>query len=634
MATKNGSLSETTFRLTMSQALVKYLQVQYSERDGQRRRLIPAISGIFGHGNVAGMGQALYEYGKDLPYYQTRNEQSMVHTAIGFAKANLRLATLACTSSIGPGATNMVTGAATATINRVPVLLLPSDYYATRHQGPVLQQLEHPISADVSVNDCFRPVCRFFDRIQRPEQLLTALPEAMRVLTDPAETGAVTLSLPQDIQAHAYDYPAHFFAERVWHVERRQPDAQRIQEAVALLMIAQRPLIVAGGGVHYSAAWEALQTFAQTFGIPVGETFVGKGAIRNESAIALGGLGVTGTPASGKIASQADLVIGIGTRMTDFTTGSRSAFNNPEVKFININVSGHDAVKLGALPIVADAREALEVLTKAATEAGLKPNKSYLKEVAEAKQAWQKQIKDEIYISRPGEAMAQGYMIGIVNEQAQPGDTIVAAAGGPPGDLHKLWDTSNGRNINMEFGYSCMGYEIPAGIGQRMAQPDGEVYVMVGDGTYLMNPTELVTAMQEDLKITVVVPDNHGFQVIRQLQMNRVGRSFGNEFRDRDPKLNRLEGEYLPIDIAMNAESMGARTWHVFKPEELKMALREARQEKRSCVIVVEVEKHRYLPGSGVWWDVAAAEVTEDPVTHELRLAYEEDRARLQRLYY
>jgi 3D-(3,5/4)-trihydroxycyclohexane-1,2-dione acylhydrolase (decyclizing) len=634
MARKNGSLRKKTVRLTMAQALVKYLQVQYSERDGKRRRLIPTMSGIFGHGNVAGLGQALYEYGKDLPYYQTRNEQSMVHTAIGFAKASQRLATLACTSSIGPGATNMITGAATATINRIPVLLLPSDYYATRHQGPVLQQLEHPISADVSVNDCFRPVSRFFDRIQRPEQLLTALPEAMRVLTDPAETGAVTIALPQDIQAHAYDYPAHFFEERVWRVERRPADAQRIEEAVALLKAAKRPLIIAGGGVHFSEGWEALQTFAETFGIPVGETFVGKGAIRNGSALSLGGLGVTGTPAAGKIASQADLVIGIGTRMTDFSTGSRSAFNNPDVKFININISGSDAYKMGALPIVADAREALAALTKAAREAGVKPNKTYLKEVADVKRAWLTQVKDEIYVSTPGEAMSQGQLIGILNEQAQSGDTIVAAAGGPPGDLHKLWDASNGRNINLEFGYSCMGYEIPAGVGQRMAQPGGEVYVMVGDGTYLMNPTELVTAMQENLKITVVVADNHGFQVIRQLQMNRVGRSFGNEFRVRDEKHQRLEGEYLPIDIAKNAESMGARTWHVSKPEEVKKALREARKEKRSCVIVAEIEKHRYLPGSGIWWDVAAAEVTEDPVTQELRHAYEEDRARLQRLYY
>ncbi|MHB8629721.1 MAG: 3D-(3,5/4)-trihydroxycyclohexane-1,2-dione acylhydrolase (decyclizing) [Aggregatilineales bacterium] len=634
MSKTNGRYDGKKRSLTMAQALVKYLSVQYSERDEKRQRFIPAIFGIFGHGNVAGLGQALFEYGADLPYYQTRNEQSMVHTATGFAKAHYRLSTLACTSSIGPGATNMITGAATATINRVPVLLLPSDYYATRYQGPVLQQLEHPISADVSVNDCFRPISRFFDRIQRPEQLLTALPEAMRVLTDPAETGAVTIALPQDVQAHAYDYPTHFFEPRTWRVERRLPDAERIAEAVAMLKGAKRPLIVAGGGIHYSEAWEELGAFADAFGIPVGETFVGKSSIRNGSALLLGGLGATGTPAAATIASQADLVICVGTRMTDFTTGSRSAFHNPDVKFIAINVCAHDAFKMGAVPIVADAREALKTLHKAASGAGIKANNAYQKQIADVKKAWVKQAKEEIFVAHAGEAMSQGELIGIINEEAKAGDTIVSAAGGPPGDLHKLWDASQGRNITMEFGNSCMGYEIPAGIGQRMAQPEGEVYVYIGDGTYLMNPSELVTASQERLKITVVIADNHGFQIIRNLQMGRVGRSFGNEFRSRDDKAKKLEGEYLSIDLAKNAESMGARTWHVSTPADVRKALREARKENRPCVIVVEVEKHRYLPGSGVWWDVAVAEVTEDPVTQELRRAYEEERSRLQRFYY
>ena len=366
-----------TIRLTMAQAVVKYLQTQYSERDGERRRLIPGMFGIFGHGNVAGLGQALYEYGRDLTYYQPCNEQSMVHTAIGFAKANLRLSTLACTSSIGPGATNMITGAATATINRIPVLLFPSDYYATRHQGPVLQQLEHPISGDVSVNDCFRPVSRFFDRISRPEQLLTSLPEAMRVLTEPVETGAVTLALPQDVQAHAYDYPSHFFEERVWRVERRLPDPQRIREAIALLQQARRPAIIAGGGVHYSQAWRELQDFSESVGAPVGETFGGKGSIRGESPMLLGGFGVTGTPSAARIVSQADLVIAIGTRLTDFSTGSQSAFQNPGVRFISINPCGHDAYKQGALPILADAREALRALSAAAAEAKIRPQEAY-----------------------------------------------------------------------------------------------------------------------------------------------------------------------------------------------------------------------------------------------------------------
>lgn len=634
MAKSNTQMSVEKISLTMAQAVVKYLSVQFSERDSNRQRLIPAVFGIFGHGNVAGLGQALYEYGDDLPYYQTRNEQSMVHTAIGFAKANHRLATLACTSSIGPGATNMLTGAATATINRVPVLLLPSDYYATRHQGPVLQQLEHPISADVSVNDCFRPVSRFFDRIHRPEQLLTALPEAMRVLTDTAETGAVTICLPQDVQAHAYDYPASFFEPRTWRVERRSPDSQRILEAVALLRVSKRPLIVAGGGVHFSEAWKELALLSDTLGIPVGETFVGRGAIRTDSAMLLGGIGVTGTSAAGKIASEADLVICVGTRMTDFTTGSHSAFNAPDVKFIGINTCAHDAFKMGAMPIVSDAREALIALSTAAVAAGIKPSVSYTRQIADYKASWAAQIKKEVYVAHPGELLSQGELIGILNEEAKAGDTVIAAAGGVPGDLHKLWDASNGRNISLEFGNSCMGYEIPGGIGHRMAQASGEVYVCVGDGTYLMNPCELVTALQEGLKITVVVPDNHGFQIIRNLQMGRVGRSFGNEFRSRGEKTKKLDGEDLAVDLAKNAESMGARTWRASTVGEVRQALREARRERRSCVIVVEVEKHRYLPSSGVWWDVAAAEVTGDNVTRELRRAYEEDRANLQRFYY
>jgi 3D-(3,5/4)-trihydroxycyclohexane-1,2-dione acylhydrolase (decyclizing) len=621
-------------RLTMAQAIVKYLQVQFSERDGQTRRLIPAAFGIFGHGNVAGIGQALYEYGADLPYYQPCNEQSMVHTAIGFAKASQRLATLACCSSIGPGATNMVTGAATATINRLPVLLFPSDYYATRHQGPVLQQLEHPISGDVSVNDCFRPVSRFFDRISRPEQLLTALPEAMRVLTDPVETGAVTLALPQDVQAHAYDYPANLFEKRVWRIERRVPDPQRIKEAVGMLLESKRPMIVAGGGVHYAQAWDELKAFSDAFGIPVAETFGGKGAIRNASPLQLGGFAVTGTPCAGKIAREADLVICVGTRLTDFATGSQSAFNNPEVRFLNINVTGHDAHKQGALPLVADAREALRTLTQSAKAAGVKPNTSYVQEITGLKEKWERQLKDEVFQQVPGEAMSQGQLIGVLNSEAKSGDIIITAAGSPPGDLMKIWDATGGRACQLEFGYSCMAYEIPAGLGARMAQADGEIYVYIGDGTYLMNPTEIVTAVQEGLKITIVISENHGYQCIRGLQMARAGQSFGNEFRARDGKTNRLEGAYLKIDFAKNAESMGARAWNANTPEALRKALQEARSETRPCVIVVETEKYRSLPGSEVWWDVAVAEVSQDAVTQKLRAEYERDRDRLQRFHY
>jgi 3D-(3,5/4)-trihydroxycyclohexane-1,2-dione acylhydrolase (decyclizing) len=630
----NTSPRQDCIRLTMAQAVVKYLQNQYSERDGKTRRLVPAMFGIFGHGNVCGIGQALEECGRDLPYYQPCNEQAMVHTAIGFAKANLRLATMACTSSIGPGSTNMITGAATATINRLPVLLFPADYYATRHQGPVLQQLEHPVSADVSVNDCFRPVSRFFDRITRPEQILTALPEAMRVLTDPVETGAVTIALPQDIQAHAYDYPAHFFQKRIWRVERRQPDSERIAEAVTLLRQAERPVILAGGGVHYSEAWQELHEFAEAFGIPVAETFAGKGALKNRSTLALGGHGLEGTGTAATIVGRADLVISIGTRLTDFATASQSCFNHPGVRFVSINVCSHDAYKQGALPITADVRQALRALNQAAKAAGIKPRPGYREDIDAARRAWDETMEREVYAHHQGEAMSQGELIRVLNQEASAGDTLVAASGGPPGDLLKLWDATGGRACYLEFGYSCMGYEIPASLGVRLAQPEGEVYVFIGDGTYLMNPTELMTALQENLKVTVIIAENHGYQCIRRLQMWRTGVAFGNEFRHRDSQANRLDGDYVRIDIARNAESFGAKAWHVDTPEQLRQALRAAKGERDACVIVAETEKHRFLPGGGMWWDVAPAEVSQDPGTQKLRAEFVQDKARLQRFHY
>jgi 3D-(3,5/4)-trihydroxycyclohexane-1,2-dione acylhydrolase (decyclizing) len=625
-STAAGGAGTGRVRLTMAQAVVRYLQEQYSDRDGELQRLVAAIFGIFGHGNVAGLGQALVEHGAGLPYYQPFNEQSMVHTAAGYAKATNRRSTLACTSSIGPGATNMVSGAALATINRLPVLLLPSDYYATRRQGPVLQQLEHPIELDTSVNDCFRPVSRFFDRITRPEQLLESLPEAMRVLTDPAETGTVTLALPQDIQAEAYDYPDHFFRRRVWTIERRPPTEQAIRDAIELLRTAERPFIVAGGGVHYSEAWAELQAFAEAFGIPVGETFVGRGAMRDDSPLVLAGVGVTGTPAAGKLAAEADLVLAVGTRLTDFTTGSRSLFRRPGVRFVGINVCAKDAIKLGATAVVADAREALLALTAAGLEAGLRPNEEYLADVARARDAWRERLRTEVYVQTPGQKLRQAQCLGIVNEQARPGDAIVAAAGSPPGDVHQMWDATGGRQAQLEFGFSCMGYELPAALGSRMAGATGEVYVLIGDGTYLMSPSELATAAQEDLKVTVLLMDNQGYQVIRRLQMATVGRSFGNEFRERDEASNRLEGDYLEIDFCKNAESMGARAWHVTTEDELRRALDEAREETRSCLVHVEIERHVFGPASEVWWDVAPAEVTDDAETRRLRESYEQGR--------
>ncbi len=621
-----------TWRLTVGQAIVKYLQVQYSERDDHQRRLIPAMFGIFGHGNVAGFGQALQANASQMPFYRPNNEQSMVHTASGFAKASRRLATLACTSSIGPGATNMITGAATATINRLPVLLFPADYYASRLQGPVLQQLEHPISADVSVNDCFRPVSRFFDRITRAKQLLASLPQAMRVLTNPAETGAVTIAIPQDIGSRAYDFPAEFFQQRVWRIERRIPDPRRLDEAVTMIKAAKRPMIIAGGGVYYSEAEEDLQVFAEAFGIPVSETSAGKGSIRNASALLLGGQGANGTGVAGEISRQTDLVICVGTRLTDFSTGSHSAFHNPDVKFIGINVSDFDAYKQGALPIVADARLALQALTAKASSAGIKPRADYLREIAELKAVWDAKVQ-EAYEYSPGQVMTQGQLISVLNDQAQAGDIVVAAAGSPPGDLLKLWDASGGRAAHLEFGNSCMGYEIPAGLGVRMAQPKGEVYVYIGDGTYLMNPMELVTAAQNKLKITIVISENHGYQCIRGLQLGRAGYAYGNEFRVRDEKSGILDGDFIEIDFVANAASMGARTWHANTPDEFRAALREARHESRACVIVVETNLDTSLPGSGIWMDIEVAEASEAHLTGDLREQYEKDRS-AQRFYY
>jgi 3D-(3,5/4)-trihydroxycyclohexane-1,2-dione acylhydrolase (decyclizing) len=620
---------DKTARLTTAQAIVRYLQGQYSERDGDRRRLIPGMWGIFGHGNVIGLGQALEEYGDGLTFHQGRNEQSMVHAAAAFAKATRRRQTLACTSSIGPGSTNMITAAAGATINRLPVLLFPGDVYATRFQGPVLQQLEHPLAGDVSVNDAFRPVVRFFDRITRPEQLLTALPEAMRVLTSPLETGAVVISLPQDVQSHAWDFPEHFFEEREWRIERTVPSPQRIDEAAALIRASERPLVIAGGGVLYSEAEDALLAFAQETGIPVAETFAGKGAVRIDEWLQLGGVGLEGNPAAARVARDADLVLHVGTRLTDFATGSNSVFQHEDVRFVGVNVWGRDASKEGALPVIADAREGLNALTGAL--AGWSTSEAYREEVTRIRADWLAE-RESLHKPVDGEAMSQAELILTLNEMAEPGDTVIAAAGTPPGDLLKIWDATGERNCHLEFGFSCMGYELPAGIGVRLARERGEVFVYIGDGTFLLNPGELANAAQEGLKITVVISENHGYQSIQRLQLWRHGKMFGNEFRTR--RNGRLDGEYLRLDLAKVAEGLGARTWRVDSPGALRGALEAARGESRAAVIVCETEPHRYLPGSDVWWDVAPAEVSEEPEVRERRREYERERDELQRFYY
>ncbi len=644
-------MTQQTVRLTVAQAVVTYLSRQYSVADGQRRRLIPATLGIFGHGNVAGLGQALDQLSDVMPFIQGRNEQALVHLSTAFAKHSHRHATLAVTSSIGPGALNMVTGAALATVNRLPVLLLPGDTYATRHQGPVLQQLQHPLEADATVNDAFRPVCRFFDRITRPEQLLTALPAAMRVLTDPVEAGAVVISLPQDIQSHAYDWPAGFFTERTWVIRRPQPDPAEVAAVLDLLAAAQRPLIIAGGGVIYSGATAELERLAGTAGLPVLETFAGKGAVQQRAWWQIGGIGLEGTPAANALAREADLVLTVGARLTDFATASQSLFAHPEVRFASVNVSPRDADRLGATGIIADARLALAALAEGAARAGIRAPAPWQARAEQLTAEWATARAAALDPDRPFDpaqagpdvvtttdaVLTQGQVIGVLQEQARAGDVVIAAAGGPPGDLLKVWDATEGRRCHLEFGFSCMGYEIPAAIGVRLAdaQPDTRIVSFLGDGTFLLAPTELVTAAQEGLAITLVVPDNHGYQVIHRLQLLRSGREFGNESRyrpeplrlaDQDAgKASRLEGDYLRLDLVQVAAGLGALARRAITAAELRDALADTRGHPGPVVIVVPVIPHADLPGAGVWWDVAPAQVSATETTAALRAEYETD---------
>jgi 3D-(3,5/4)-trihydroxycyclohexane-1,2-dione acylhydrolase (decyclizing) len=625
-AQRGGSI-----RLTAAQATIRYLAAQWSERDGVRRRVIPATFGIFGHGNVCGIGQALEQDEGDMPYYQPKNEQAMVHAAIGFAKVNDRLSTFACSASIGPGATNMITGAATATVNRVPVLLLPSDTFANRLQGPPMQALDDPAVGDLTVNDCFRPVSRFFDRISRPEQLLSSLPAAIAVLLDPEHTGAVTISLHQDVQAEVYDFPASFFVERTWQVSRRPPAQEQLAAAVQVLKRSRRPLIIAGGGVHYSGAREALAEIAKRFEIPVSETSAGKGAMP-DARFAVGAIGHSGTRAANELARVADVVICVGTRLIDLTTGSHSLFQDPDVQFVGINVSGADAHKLGASVLIADAKLGLQALHQALEQAGFSPQQDWTEQVAGAKRQWAEDLELDL-AQRDGELMSQGQALHTLNLSAKAQDILVVASGTPHVDIHKIWDTSQGARVLMEVGFSCMGHEIPAGIGARMGAPQaGEVFVVIGDGTYLMGHTELVTAIQEGLKITVILIENHGFQSIHALQRGRTGRSFGLEFRARKQQEGRLTGPFVPIDLAANAASYGCAVFTAKTPQELEQALLGAREQSAPAVIVVSVEPHRLTLDSKCWWDVGVAQVS---TRQETQTAYfEHARGRLTQRYY
>ena len=617
-----------TVRLTMAQALVRFLAVQHVERDGVEHRFFGGCFGIFGHGNVTGVGQALAEAPELLTYYQARNEQAMVHTASGFAKMRNRLATLACTTSIGPGATNMVTGAAAATINRLPVLLLPSDVFASRRPDPVLQQLETPWRGDVSVNECFIPVSKYWDRIQRPEQLVPAVLSAMRVLANAADTGAVTLALPQDVQVEAYDYPEEFFARRVWRIGRPVPDVATLNLAARLIRDAKKPFIVAGGGVIYSEATEALARFVKRTGVPVGETQAGKGSLPYDHPGALGAVGATGTLAANKIAAEADLVIGIGTRYSDFTTASKTAFQNPAVRFVNVNVADFDAHKLAGLVLVGDARATVEALDERLRDwtAGA----AYRDRCAQLQAEWDQEVS-RLYHLGHGPLPAQSEILGTVNGLSGPRDVVVCAAGSMPGDLHKLWRTRDAKGYHVEYGYSTMGYEIAGGLGVKMADPEREVYVMVGDGSYLMMSQEIVTSIQERLKLTVVLVDNQGFASIGELSRSKGTAGFGTRYRYRsggslgdDNVLGDAPDDLvLPVDLALNAEGLGAHVFRARNIDELRDALVAAKAIEHTVVIHIPADRYESVPSYESWWDVPVAEVSKSVEVAKARREHE-----------
>lgn len=665
----SGPGERTTVRLTVGQAIVKFLAAQYSERGGEKRRFIPGMFAILGHGNVTGLGQALQELGPEvgLVAHRPQNEQAMVHTAAAYAKHSNRLQTLACTASIGPGSTNMLTAAAGATINRLPVLLFPSDYFANRIPDPVLQQLEHPGEHDVSVNDAFRPVSRFFTRITRPEQLLSALPEAMRVLTDPAETGAATIALPEDVQTEAYDWPATFFEERVWRVRRPEPEKELVDEVVRLLMAAKSPLIVCGGGVVYSAAQAELAEFAERFGVPVVESQAGKGALSWDHPFNAGPVGAAGGLAANRLAARADLVLAMGTRLGDFVTASRTAFQHPDVRLVGINVTPFDAAKQQALAVVADAERALVALRDELAAAGWQGSSGGWREKVRAEKAEWDQLVSELRSGQhlvatrggvdpgavspePGtasaeagaagadlrpasaapapfaERLSQAELIGLVNDSVGGHATMICAAGSMPGDLLKLWRPEDAKAYHVEYGYSCMGYEIPAGIGVKLAEPAREVVVMIGDGSYLMMNSEIVTAVTEGLRFTIVLVDNHGFQSIHGLQRASGTPSFLNELRQREA--GQLSGPYQPIDFTAHARSLGAHATFAPDREAAAAALAAAKGQDGVSVIVVPVHPEKRVPGYGGWWDVPIAEVTSQESVRAAKQEYDKGRER------
>ena len=624
-----------TVRLTVAQAVVAFLEQQYVERDGAENAFFAGCWGIFGHGNVAGIGQALLERAEATPesgtqrlrYHQGRNEQAMVHAAVGYARMRDRLATFAVTASVGPGSTNLVTGAALATVNRLPVLLLPGDVFATRVANPVLQELEDPTSMDVSVNDALRPVSRYWDRVNRPEQLPAALLAATRVLTDPVETGAVTLALPQDVQAEAHDWPDELFARRVWHLRRDPVDAAAVQRAAAVVRAARRPLLVAGGGVIYSGATEALRRFAEATGTPVAETQAGKGSLTYDHPLSVGAVGATGTTAADTLAAEADVVIGVGTRYSDFTTASRSLFAHPDVSFVNLNVAAFDAAKLSAVGLVGDARAGLDQLRSAL--AGWSTDAAYRERASRLAREWDETVQRSHDLGH-GPTPAQSEVLGVVNRLSRPRDVVVCAAGSMPGDLHKMWRTRDPKGYHVEYGFSCMGYEIAGGLGVAMAvrdtADDRDVVVLVGDGSYLMMAQELVTAVQEGLKLVVVLVQNHGFASIGALSESVGSRRFGTQYRYRTA--SGLDGDVLPVDLAANAASLGADVLRASTIDELAKAFETALAADRTTVVYVETDPMVAAPSSPAWWDVPVAEVSTLDSTRHARDTYTTAKAR------
>ena len=619
---------QATKRMTMAQAVIAFLKNQYVEHDGEELPFFAGCFGIFGHGNIAGIGQALQQM-PEFRYYQARNEQAMVHIATAYAKTRNRMQTLVCTSSIGPGATNMVTGAAAATINRLPVLLLPGDMFARRNVAPVLQQLESEHTQDISVNDCFKPVSRYWDRITRPEQVLTALPEALRVLTSPVETGAVTLALPQDVQAEAYAYPETLFYKRVWHIPRNRPDRRSLEQAAAWIRASRRPLIIAGGGVIYSEATGTLQRFVDQIGIPVGETMAGKGSLCYDHPLSLGAIGATGTFAANRVAKEADLIIGIGTRYSDFTTASKTAFQHPEVRFINMNVAEFDAAKHLAMPLTGDAKVTLEELLALLDDYHV--DAGYRAQVEQLHVSWDAEV-ERIYAIRNAPLPSQGELIGAVNEVSAPDAIMVCAAGSLPGDLHKLWRARHPKNYHMEYGYSCMGYEIAGGLGAKMAAPDRDVYVMVGDGSYLMMNSEIVTSIQENHKLIIVLLDNHGFKSIGALSRSLGQDGFGTRYAA--PRNGILPGDKdgadvqeLPVDLAANARSLGAYVIECETYADFVAALEVVRTTERTSVIYIQNDRYQSVPGYESWWDVPVAEVSTSPQIQTAHAEWEAMRA-------